>query len=104
MCVSEREFRPKCGGEVDADRYGIEGERHIVSVAIIQVIKRKAKLIGSVGMDQRKENIITNVQKQYTSFSLPESHQASQLLPESEEADRPAQLRYSLVVQLLSRV
>lgn len=86
------------------DRYGREGERHIVSMAIIQVIKRKAKLIGSVGMDQRKENILTNVQKQYTSFSLPESHQASQLLLESEEADRPAQLRYSLVVQLLSRV
>ena len=38
------------------------------------------------------------------SFSLPESHQASQLLPESEEAERPAQLSNSVIVQLLSCV
>lgn len=53
VCFRKR-IRPKCSGEVDADRCGREGERHIVSVAIIQVIKRKAKLIGSVGMDQKR--------------------------------------------------
>ena len=70
MCVSEREFWPKCRGEVDADRCGREEERHIVSVAIIQVIKRKAKLIGSVGMDQRKENILTNINMYSTCLFL----------------------------------
>ena len=39
-------------------------------MAIIQVIKRKAKLIGSVGMDQRKENILTNINMYSTCLFL----------------------------------